>query len=59
MNVNVWDVNEEIRELIRSGGPLDARRSAADYPSAAMSGVSIDGVTDFMGLRGMTRRPVA
>jgi len=26
MNVNVWDVNEEIRELIRSGSEVDADR---------------------------------
>ncbi|MCD6015325.1 MAG: NAD(P)/FAD-dependent oxidoreductase [Solirubrobacterales bacterium] len=28
MNVNVWDVNEAIRELIRSRQPVDARRLA-------------------------------
>jgi 3-phenylpropionate/trans-cinnamate dioxygenase ferredoxin reductase component len=33
MNVNVWDVNEEIRELIRARRPIDAGRLAdADTP---------------------------
>jgi 3-phenylpropionate/trans-cinnamate dioxygenase ferredoxin reductase component len=28
MNVNVWDVNETIRELVRSRAPVDAARLA-------------------------------
>jgi 3-phenylpropionate/trans-cinnamate dioxygenase ferredoxin reductase subunit len=28
MNVNVWDVNDAIQALIRSGEPIDARRLA-------------------------------
>jgi 3-phenylpropionate/trans-cinnamate dioxygenase ferredoxin reductase component len=26
MNVNVWDVNEHIQELVRSGATVDAAR---------------------------------
>jgi 3-phenylpropionate/trans-cinnamate dioxygenase ferredoxin reductase subunit len=33
MNVNVWDVNEQVQELIRSGRPLDrARLVDTDVP---------------------------
>ncbi|BAJ27661.1 hypothetical protein KSE_18360 [Kitasatospora setae KM-6054] len=28
MNVNVWDVTDPIRELVRSGRPVDAERLA-------------------------------
>ena len=26
MNVNVWDVNEDVQKLIRAGGPVDRAR---------------------------------
>jgi 3-phenylpropionate/trans-cinnamate dioxygenase ferredoxin reductase subunit len=40
MNVNVWDVNEPIQALIRSGEPIDARRLAdPDVPLMALIAV--------------------
>ena len=28
MNVNIWDVNDQIQELVRAGRPVDPRRLA-------------------------------
>jgi len=37
MNVNVWDVNEDIQALIRSGLPVDTGRLAdPDVPLAEL-----------------------
>jgi 3-phenylpropionate/trans-cinnamate dioxygenase ferredoxin reductase component len=41
LNMNVWDVNEEIRELIRSRQPVDAKRLAdADVGLEELAGVT-------------------
>ncbi len=41
LNMNVWDVNEEIRELIRSRQPVDAKRLAdADVGLEELAGVA-------------------
>jgi 3-phenylpropionate/trans-cinnamate dioxygenase ferredoxin reductase subunit len=41
LNMNVWDVNEQIRELIRSRQPVDARRLAdADVGLGELAGVA-------------------
>jgi len=38
MNVNVWDVNDAIQDLIRSGSPVDAARLAdPDVPLADLA----------------------
>lgn len=46
MNVNVWDVNETIRELVRAARPVDASRLAdPDVPLEALLGSGETGVT--------------
>lgn len=41
LNMNVWDVNEEIRELIRSRQPVDAKRLAdTDVGLEELAGVT-------------------
>ena len=41
LNMNVWDVNDEIRELIRSRQPVDAKRLAdADVGLEELAGVT-------------------
>jgi len=39
MNVNVWDVVDDLREIVATGRPVDVRRLAdEDVPLADLSG---------------------
>ena len=40
LNMNVWDVNEEIRELIRSRQPVDAKRRRCRRRARGLAGVT-------------------
>lgn len=40
MNVNVWDVNDQVQELIRARGPIDVGRLAD--PDVAIEQLAAD-----------------